>query len=77
MKSDKLFHSSILFYILLSSKKTLILRLEFFIEKEGLLILNRNPIDIYDLNTSNISDGIILYEKITTNCSFYFANFNV
>ena len=37
------------------------------IEKEGLLILNRSPINIYDLNTSNISDGIILYEKITTN----------
>lgn len=37
------------------------------IEKEGLLILNRSPIDIYNLNTSNILDGIILYEKITTN----------
>ena len=37
------------------------------IEKEGLLMLNRSPINIYDLNTSNISDGIILYEKITTN----------
>jgi hypothetical protein len=37
------------------------------IEKEGLRILNRNPINIYDLNTSNISDRIILYEKITTN----------
>lgn len=29
--------------------------------------LNRSPINIHDLNTSNISDGIILYEKITTN----------
>ena len=37
------------------------------IEKEGLLMPNRSPINIYDLNTSNISDGIILYEKITTN----------
>ena len=37
------------------------------IEKEGLLMLNRSPIDSYDLKTSNISDGIILYEKITTN----------
>jgi len=37
------------------------------IEKEALLMLNRSPINIYDLNTSNISDGIILYEKITTN----------
>jgi hypothetical protein len=37
------------------------------IEKEGLLIRNRSPINIYDLNTYNISDGIILYEKITTN----------
>lgn len=37
------------------------------IEKKGLLMLNRSPINIYDLNTSNISDGIILYEKITTN----------
>ena len=39
------------------------------IEKEGLLMPNRSPINIYDLNTSNISDGIILYEKITTNLS--------
>ena len=39
------------------------------IEKEGLLMSNRSPIHIYDLNTSNISDGIILYEKITTNLS--------
>lgn len=39
------------------------------IEEEGLLILSRSPINIYDLNTSNISDGIILYEKITTNLS--------
>ncbi len=37
------------------------------IEKEGLLMPNRSPINIYDLNTSNISDGVILYEKITTN----------
>ena len=37
------------------------------IEKEGLLMLNRSPINIHDLNTSNISDGIILYEKMTTN----------
>lgn len=39
------------------------------IEKEGLLMPNRSLINIYDLNTSNISDGIILYEKITTNLS--------
>ena len=37
------------------------------IQEEGLLMLNRSPINIHDLNTSNISDGIILYEKITTN----------
>ena len=40
------------------------------IEKEGLLMLNRSPINIYDLNTSNISDGIILYEKFDNNFSF-------
>jgi len=37
------------------------------IEDKGLLMLNRSPINICDLNTYNISDGIILYEKITTN----------
>lgn len=37
------------------------------IEEEGLLMLNRSRINIHDLNTSNISDGIILYEKITIN----------
>ena len=37
------------------------------IEEEGLLMLNRSPINIHNLNTSNISDGIILYEKINTN----------
>jgi hypothetical protein len=37
------------------------------IEEEGLLMLNRSMVNIHDLNTSNISDGIILYEKITTN----------
>ena len=37
------------------------------IEKEASLIPNRNPINIHDLNTYNISDGIILYEKVTTN----------
>ena len=41
------------------------------IEEEALLILNRSPINIYDLNTSNISDGIILYEKINTNPFLY------
>lgn len=30
-------------------------------------MLNRSPINIYDLNTSNILDRIIFYEKITTN----------
>ena len=37
------------------------------IEEEGLLMLNRSMVNIHDLNTSNISDRIILYEKITTN----------
>ena len=37
------------------------------IEEEGLLMLNRIPINIHDLNTSNISNGIILYEKININ----------
>ena len=37
------------------------------IEEDGLLMLNRSPINILDLNTSNISDGIILYAKININ----------
>ena len=37
------------------------------IEEDGLLMLNRSPINIHDLNTSNISDGIILYAKININ----------
>lgn len=37
------------------------------IEDEGLLITNGSMINIHNLTTSNISDGIILYEKITTN----------
>ena len=37
------------------------------IEEDGLLMLNRSPININDLNTSNISDGIILYAKININ----------
>lgn len=41
------------------------------IEEEGLLILNRSLINIHDLDTSNISDGIILYEKINTNPFLY------
>ena len=39
------------------------------IEEDGLLMLNRSPINIHDLDTYNISDGIILYEKITTDLS--------
>ena len=34
-------------------------------------MLNRTKINIHDLNTPNISDGIILYERINTN-SFFF-----
>jgi hypothetical protein len=37
------------------------------IEDEGSLMPNRSPINIYNLTTSNISDGIILYEKFNTN----------
>jgi len=35
------------------------------IEDEGLLIPNRSRINIHNLTTSNISDGIILYEKFS------------
>ena len=37
------------------------------IEQHILLIPDRRRINISDLNTSNISDGIILYEKFDTN----------
>ena len=36
------------------------------IEDEGLLLINVNRINIPKLTTSNISDGIILYEKFNT-----------
>lgn len=36
------------------------------IEDEGLLITNGNTINIHNLTTSNISDGIILYENFNT-----------
>ena len=41
------------------------------LKEEGLLMLNRSPMKFNDLDTSNISDGIILYEKINTNPFFY------
>ena len=37
------------------------------IEKQVLLIPNRSRINIHNLNTSNISDGIILYKKFNKN----------
>jgi len=37
------------------------------IEQHLLLISNRSRINIHDLTTANISDGIILYEKFDTN----------
>ncbi len=37
------------------------------IEEQLLLLPNRSRINIHDLTTANISDGIILYEKIDTN----------
>ena len=37
------------------------------IEKQVLLIPNRSRINIHKLTTSNISDGIILYEKFNNN----------
>jgi len=40
------------------------------IEQQLLLISNRSRINISDLTTSNISDGIILYEKIDNNLYF-------
>ena len=36
------------------------------IEDEGLLITNGSTINIHNLTTSNISDGIILYENFNT-----------
>ena len=42
-----------------------------FIEENDLLMLNRSPINIHDLDTYNISDGIIFYEKINTNPFLY------
>ena len=36
------------------------------IEEEGLLMSNRSPITISKLTTSNISDGVILYERFHT-----------
>ena len=42
------------------------------IEYEGLLITNGSTINIHNLTTSNISDGIILYENFNTH-SFYFV----
>lgn len=37
------------------------------IEDEGLLMTNGSKINIHNLTTSNISDGIILYENFNTN----------
>lgn len=37
------------------------------IEDEGLLMTNRSRINIHNLTTPNISDGIILYENFNTN----------
>ena len=39
------------------------------IEDKVLLMATQNPININKLNTSNISNGVILYEKLNPNFS--------
>ena len=47
-----------------------ILKQQQLIEQHLLLLSNRTKINISQLTTSNISDGIILYEKFDNNFSF-------
>ena len=47
-----------------------ILQQQQLIEQHLLLLSNRTRINISQLTTSNISDGIILYEKFDNNFSF-------
>jgi hypothetical protein len=41
------------------------------IEDEGLLLISGSTINIDNLTTSNISDGIILYEKLSISLSYF------
>ena len=40
-------------------------------EDKELFLINESTINIHNLTAFNISDGIILYEKIDTNFNFY------
>jgi len=40
------------------------------IEQHFLVLSNRSKINTHDWTTANISDGIILYEKLDTNAKF-------